>query len=93
MPYRVGDLITITGTLTTAEGDELDPSAVVVTITDPSGVADALTYGVDAEVVKDEVGIYHVDVDADEAGTWNYKFQSTGTGQGVDIGTFRVYGA
>lgn len=93
MPYRVGDLITITGTLTDAGGDELDPSEVVVTITPPSGNVETLTYGEDAALVKDEVGVYHVDVDADEAGTWRYKFQSTGTGQGVDIGSFRVYGA
>ena len=48
---------------------------------DPSGNTTSLTYGVDAALVKDSTGVYHVDVDADEVGWWHYRVYSTGTGQ------------
>jgi hypothetical protein len=51
-----------------------------------------LTYGVGAELVKDSTGVYHVDIDADEAGKWLYRFYSTGTGQASSsIGEFIVF--
>ena len=91
MSYRVGDLVRITGTWTNAAGTAVDPDAVVVSYKPPSGTTTTLTYGVDAEVVKDSTGVYHVDIDADETGTWGYKFQSTGTGQAVGLEWFRVF--
>jgi len=88
--YSVGDLVTVDGTLTDANGDELDPTDAFVQYRDPSGNVATKQYGVDVEVVKDSTGVYHVDVDADEAGTWYYRFYSTGTGQAADESNFEV---
>jgi hypothetical protein len=79
--YGLGDLVRITGTFENAAGVDIDPTSVFVKYKDPSGNETSLEFGVDAEVVQDATGIYHVDVDANEAGDWPYRFESTGTGQ------------
>ncbi len=33
-------------------------------------------FGVDAQLVKDDTGQYHVDVAPDETGTWGYRWQT-----------------
>jgi hypothetical protein len=40
--------------------------------------------------VKDSVGNYHVDVDANAVGRWYYRFQGTGTNQAAEEGLFTV---
>ena len=81
MSYSVGDLIQISATWTNAVGTATDPTAVFAQYRNPSGDLTALTYGVDVALVRDSAGAYHVDIDANEAGTWRYRFYSTGTGQ------------
>lgn len=81
MAYSVGDSVRITGTWTNAAGTAVDPAGVFAAYRDPSGNTTTLTYGVDAELVKDSTGVYYVDVDADEAGWWHYRFYSTGEGK------------
>ncbi len=50
-----------------------------------------MVYGTDAELVKSATGVYHVDVDADEAGIWRYRFESgSGVGQAATEGHFKV---
>ena len=88
--YDKGDLIRVTGTFTDSDGAAQDPTAVLCKYTDPGDNTTTLTYGVDAELVKSAVGIYYVDVDADESGDWWYRFYSTGTGQAAAEGFFRV---
>ncbi|MGD9539100.1 MAG: hypothetical protein AB7P52_17845 [Alphaproteobacteria bacterium] len=73
-----------------ATGDPVDPAAVVFTVKPPSGSVVIYTYGVDAELVKDATGGYHVDVDASIAGTWRYRWHSTGTYQAAEEGAFDV---
>jgi hypothetical protein len=36
-------------------------------------------YGTDAELAKDSVGNYHVDLTADAAGRWTFRFEGTGS--------------
>lgn len=81
MSYQVGDLVRATGTFTNAAGTVTDPAAVLAQYRDPSSNTASLTYGVDAALVKDSTGVYHVDIDADEVGWWHYRFYSTGSGQ------------
>jgi hypothetical protein len=86
--YDVGDLARITAEFTSSAGIAIDPTALYCVHTDPSGNATTLTYGVDAALVKDDVGKYHVDISVDEAGTWLYNWYSTGTGQAKEYGHF-----
>lgn len=81
MSYHAGDLVRITAAWTDADGDPADPTAVFAAYSDPSGNVTTLEYNVDVELVRDSAGNYHVDIDADEAGKWRYRFYSTGTGQ------------
>lgn len=88
--YSEGDLVRCTGTFTNADGDAVDPTAVIFKTKDPSGNITTLTYGVDAALVKSATGVYYVDVDVDEAGLWWYRFESTGTGQAAGEDKFTV---
>jgi hypothetical protein len=88
--YEKGDLVRVTGTWTDTDGSAVDPSAVFTSYTDPSNVQVDLEYGVDAALKKSGTGIYYVDVDADETGTWYYRFYSTGTGQAANETFFDV---
>ena len=88
--YNVGDLIRITGNLSTAAGLAVDPSALVVTVQAPNGTKTAYTYNSDPFPVRAEAGEFYVDYTPTQAGEHYYKFASTGTGQAVDEGAFMV---
>jgi hypothetical protein len=90
MAYDLGDLVRVSAAWTNAAGTAIDPTAVFAKYKDPSGSTTTLTYGTDLALVKDSTGNYHVDIDANEAGTWRYRFYSTGTGQGAEEGNFYV---
>lgn len=92
MTYHVGDLVRTTYVWTNAAGAAVDPTAVFVQYRDPSGNVTTLEYGVDAALVKDSTGNYHVDINGDEAGKWLYQGYSTGTGQAASpTDSFTVY--
>jgi hypothetical protein len=89
--YQVGDLPRITGEWKDEDGDYFDPSAVFAEYIGPSDAeATELIYGTDAELVKASTGVYYVDVNADEAGTWHYRFYSTTGGQAAGESEFDV---
>ena len=79
--YDVGDKVRLSGVFTDAVGAYHDPTAIYVKYADPGGTATTLQYGVDAAVICDSEGHYHVDVDIDEAGNWPYRWYATGTGR------------
>lgn len=87
--YDIGDLVRCTGTFA-ASGSNVNPAAVMFKVKKPSGTVVTYTYGTDAALVRDSTGVYHVDVDATEAGEWTYRFWSTGTGQAAAEGQFLV---
>ena len=88
--YDVGDSVRCTGTWTTAAGAAVDPTTVTFIYEDPSGNTTTLIYDTDAEVIKSDTGIYYVDVDADESGTWQTRWESTGTGKAAGEDEFFV---
>ena len=88
--YQLGDEVQVSGTFVDSAGDAIDPTDVYCQVRDPSGNITTYEYGVDAALVKDDTGEYHVDVDVDEVGWWWYRFYGTGTGQAADEERFRV---
>ena len=88
--YDRGDLIRCSGVFTDAAGSAQDPDVVIFKFTDPSGTTTTYTYNAEAELVKDSVGNYHVDVNADATGLWRTRWEATGTGQAADESAFRV---
>ena len=88
--YQKGDLVRCTASFTTSAGVATNPTAVRFQVRTPAGDTTEYVYGTDAEVVRPATGSYYVDVNASEAGTWRYRFYSTGTGQAADESAFRV---
>lgn len=90
--YDVGDLVRVTGTFTDADDAATDPDVVRVKYQDPSGNDTTDVYGV-GSTVKSGTGVYYLDIDADEAGTWYYRVEgetSGGVGQGAAESYFNV---
>lgn len=76
--YDVGAKVRCSATFTDSAGDPADPTAVVFTFKDPSANETEYNYGVDAELVKDDTGDYHVDVVIDDSGRWWFRYEGTG---------------
>ena len=68
-----------------------DPTVVVYKYRAPSATTTTtLVYGVDGALVRESVGVYHVDVSLTESGTWKERWQSTGIVQAASQGEFGV---
>lgn len=83
--YDVGDLVRVTGTFTDADGAATDPDVVRIKYQDPSGNDTTDLYGTN-NTVKSATGVYYLDIDIDEAGTWYYRVEgetSAQVGQGA----------
>lgn len=92
--YDNGASIKVSAAFTNPDAGDapIDPTAVFVSYTDPSGNETIWTYGVDAELVRTGTGTYEAVIDGDEAGFWHYRWYSTGTGQAAGQGIFYVRG-
>ena len=90
---HIGDLAKLTGTFTDPDNSDaaIDPTAVFVAFTTPTGVTTTYTYGTDAELTKASTGVYNANVDCTAAGRWLYRWYSTGTAQASEPGSFWVY--
>lgn len=89
--YDLGDLVRVSAPFTlVSSGAAVDPTVVKCSVRDPSGNVVTYVYLTDAALVRDSAGNYHLDVDADEAGTWCYRWWSTGTGQAAEENQFTV---
>ena len=92
MSIDIGDLRRVTAAFTDPNDSDaaVDPTALTLEVTDPSGEKTTYTYGTDVELVKDSIGNYHLDISVDMAGTWLYRWAGTGTAQAVEEGRFIV---
>lgn len=89
--YDIGDLVRVSGAFTNNAGAAMDPTIVTVKIKHEADDASTYVYGTNPEVIKDSVGNYHVDVNANAKGTWFYRWAGSGTvGQSAGEGLFVV---
>jgi hypothetical protein len=88
--YDKGDLVRLSASFTTAAGAALDPTVVICQVKSPAGTTTSYTYGVGETIMRESMGHYHIDLSASIAGTWHYRWYSTGTGQAADEGYFTV---
>ena len=72
--HDLGDLVRCTGTFTTDGTTVHDPTVVKFSFQKPGGATVTYTYLTDVELVRDSEGVYHVDLNADTAGQWYYRF-------------------
>lgn len=73
--YSVPNVVRVEVEFRDSEGVLTDPAAVVMKYRTPTtGTVTTLTYGVDGALVKDGVGLYHVNVTVSVYGDWFYAF-------------------
>lgn len=70
-----------------------DPTTVTCVIKSPDGTETEYVYGTDAELVRDGVGVYHLDLVADQNKRWYYRYAGTGVCEAVEEGSFLVRSA
>ena len=88
--YDLGDLVRVSGSFSNEDGMAADPNAIFCAVRNPAGIVTTYQYGVDDELVRDDTGEYHLDINANSAGYWYYRWYSTGTGQAADEEKFYV---
>jgi hypothetical protein len=88
--YDIGDLVRVSVTFTNMSEAVVDPTGITLKYKTPGGVITTLTYPTDAALVRDSTGVYHADIDATEAGTWEYRFQGTGAVKAAVEGLFNI---
>ena len=93
MGYTIGQLVHCSAEFQAYINSVLtyvDPDVVMFKYKRPGLDPVTYVYGIDAELVKTDVGKYYVDLDAQHAGTWYYKFWSTGDYQAAQQAEFTV---
>lgn len=92
MAYDLNDLVRCKARFRNPDNADayVDPTTVTFKFKNPAGTTTTYVYGTDAQLVKESTGVYRVDVAANAAGTWHWRFESTGTGKAAEEGTFRV---
>lgn len=88
--YDLGDQVRLSATFTDADGAAVDPTVITVKYADPTGAVTDLTYDVDLAVTRDGDGTYYVDFVPTAAGTWRYRWESTGAVTAAAEGAFQV---
>ena len=88
--YDIGDLVRCSVLFEDAAGTNIDPVTVSVKVKPPSGSTVTYVYLTDVALVKESTGLYHVDVSVTIAGTWWFRWYSTGTGQAAGERKFWV---
>jgi hypothetical protein len=86
-----GELARVSGVFTDLEsGEAIDPDVVRFLHRRGEGDTATLTYGDDAEVVREEAGVYHVDVPTEDEGVLRWRWESAGDFIGVSEGQVTV---
>ncbi len=78
--YVLGAIPRLRATFTDSDGAVMDPSVVLFKIIEPDDEATVTEYeyGTDAELVREEAGIYYVEWTTRVAGDHCYRFDGTG---------------
>ena len=74
----IGAVYEVRVPFTNEDSVAVDPTTVIMRYRKPDGSRTTLTYGVDAEVIKESVGVYTVDLSIDQAGVWTYRWEGSG---------------
>lgn len=90
--FKRGQLLRAPAIFRKRDGTLFDPVAVTFRVKRPgsSPQVTELVYGVDADVVKNSVGNYHVLLEVDAAGTWHVRWEGSGPFQAADEISFNV---
>lgn len=70
-----------------------DPTTVTAEFNNPAGTKTTYVYGVDAQLVRESIGVYHYDIDLSSPRVWHYRIEGTGTVKAVSQGQLTVIAA
>jgi hypothetical protein len=77
--YPKCSTIRLRGVFVDGNGDPTDPTAIVCQVITPAGVQTDYQYGeAGSGIVRVTTGDYYRDVECTTAGTWQYRWRSTG---------------
>jgi hypothetical protein len=81
--YDIGDVSTVSFEFKNESGVNVDPGGVRVRVKDPRKTITVYNYGVDAQVVKESTGKYHIDIYLDKEGDWFVRAEGLTTNRGA----------
>lgn len=77
--YDIGENARLAAIFQNDSATNADPTGVTCTVfRSPLGPTVTYVYGIDTALVKDGVGVYHVDFPITDAGAYWYRFEGTG---------------
>jgi len=77
--YLIRQMPRLSVVFTTLAGADVDPDNVSCTVRHPNGKKVVYTYGTDMELIKDDIGRYHIDLLLDSAKLWYIFWEASGT--------------
>lgn len=87
--WIIGEVGVVSLSAATPSGAPIDPASVLVKIKAPDGTVTTHAYGIDAEVVRDAAGKYHMHQEFSAVGKWAWRWE-VGTPDGVVEGAINV---
>lgn len=91
MSYSIGTKIRFTATFRIEATQALvDPTTVTFRFRNPSGTETSYVYGVNVELVRDSLGVFHVDLTPNASGSWYRRWIGTGAAAVAKESSFAV---
>jgi hypothetical protein len=88
--YQLGVPVRLRAAFTNLAGAPVNPGTVTFKVKSPLGITTTYVYLVDAEVVKDSDGNYHVDHKPNRQGVWSYASEGAGVNETAGESSFKV---
>ena len=88
--YEEDSLLRFKATFKDNDAALTDPTTITLRHTEPGAAAVNYVYGTDAEVIRESLGIFHVDYIADAVGEHKWRWLGTGAVQIAIKGGFIV---
>lgn len=85
---NIGDVIRIKANVINSANVAVDPNTVIFKILEPTNTTTTYTFGVNAQLVKDNTGNYHVDWHVDVSGIHIYNFRGNGAANAAEEASF-----
>jgi hypothetical protein len=88
--YDIGDNIRISSIFTNTANTTGDPSTVLFFWRDPSGLTGVVQYLSGSSLVREKTGVYYIETSLGVAGTFRFRWESTGLYAGAEEGSLTI---
>jgi hypothetical protein len=83
----VGETVKFTAQITNLKNQLTDPVGIMFKIKNPIGVSTTYLYGTDAQILKDSVGKYSIDLILDVVGTYKIRWETVSPNVSIEENT------